>query len=56
LDDDSIIEKANRENYILVTHDKDFGELVFRERKPHKGVLLRLEDERSEKLLYYSEY
>jgi predicted nuclease of predicted toxin-antitoxin system len=37
------------ENYILVTNDKDFGELVFRMRKPHKGViLLRLEDERSE--------
>ena len=49
LDDDSIIEKANRENYVLVTNDKDFGELVFRKRKPHKGVvLLRLEDERSE--------
>ena len=49
LDDESIIEKANRENYVLVTNDKDFGELVFRKRKPHKGVvLLRLEDERSE--------
>ena len=49
LDDESIIEKANRENYILITNDKDFGELVFRMRKAHKGViLLRLEDERSE--------
>jgi len=49
LDDESIIEKANRENYVLITNDKDFGELVFRKRKPHKGVvLLRLEDERSE--------
>jgi len=49
LDDDSIIEKANSENYILITNDKDFGEIVFRMRKPHKGViLLRLEDERSE--------
>jgi predicted nuclease of predicted toxin-antitoxin system len=48
LDDESIIEKANRENYVLVTNDKDFGELVFRKRKQHKGVvLLRLEDERS---------
>ena len=25
LDDESIIEKANRENYILITNDKDFG-------------------------------
>ena len=49
LDDESIIEKANRENYVLVTNDKDFGELVFHKRKAHKGViLLRLEDERSE--------
>lgn len=49
LNDESIIEKANRENYVLVANDKDFGELVFRKRKPHKGVvLLRLEDERSE--------
>ena len=48
-DDESIIEKANRENYILITNDKDFGELVFHMRKAHKGViLLRLEDERSE--------
>ncbi len=31
------------------TNDKDFGELVFRMRKAHKGVvLLRLEDERFE--------
>ena len=49
LDDESIVSKANLENYILITNDKDFGELVFRMRKPHKGViLLRLEDERAE--------
>jgi len=49
LDDDRIIEKANLGNYILITNDKDFGEIIFRMRKPHKGViLLRLEDERSE--------
>jgi len=49
LDDESILEKANLENYILITNDKDFGELVFRMRKSHKGViLLRLEDERPE--------
>lgn len=31
----------------MITNDKDFGELVFRMRKPHKGViLLRLKDER----------
>jgi predicted nuclease of predicted toxin-antitoxin system len=47
LDDESIIEKANFENYILITNDKDFGELVFRMKKPHKGVILiRLKNER----------
>ena len=49
LDDESIIEKANLEDYILITNDKDFGELIFRTGKPHKGVvLLRLEDERTD--------
>lgn len=48
LDDESIIKKANEENYILITNDKDFGELIFRLKKLHKGViLLRLEDERT---------
>jgi len=49
LDDLGIIDLAYNENYILITCDKDFGELIFREQKPHKGViLLRLDDERSE--------
>jgi len=46
-DDRDIIKKANEQNRILITNDKDFGDLVFREKKPHKGViLLRLYDER----------
>ena len=46
--DEEIIEKAFKENWILVTNDKDFGELIYRERRPHKGVvLLRLEDART---------
>jgi predicted nuclease of predicted toxin-antitoxin system len=48
LDDDSIIQKAFHENWILITNDKDFGEKVYKEQYPHKGViLLRLADERS---------
>jgi len=48
LSDDDIIQKAHSENWILVTNDKDFGEKVYRERRPHKGViLLRLDDERA---------
>lgn len=45
-DDDQIIERAFNENWILITNDKDFGERVYRERRPHRGVvLLSLEDE-----------
>ncbi|MCK6623188.1 MAG: DUF5615 family PIN-like protein [Calditrichaceae bacterium] len=48
IDDDEVIERAFLENRILITNDKDFGEKVYREQRPHKGVvLLRLEDERS---------
>ena len=47
MDDDEIIQKAFDEVWILITNDKDFGEKVYRERYPHRGVvLLRLEDER----------
>jgi predicted nuclease of predicted toxin-antitoxin system len=47
LSDDTIIEKAWAENWILITNDKDFGEKVYREQHPHRSVLLlRLDDER----------
>jgi len=43
-----IARKANDEGWILITNDKDFGESIYREHRPHKGViLLRLEDERA---------
>lgn len=46
--DDDVIAKAFNEDWILITNDKDFGEKVYRERRPHNGViLLRLEDERT---------
>jgi uncharacterized protein with PIN domain len=42
MDDDTIIEQR-----ILITNHKGFGEKVYRQRRPHTGVvLLRLEDER----------
>lgn len=47
MDDDKIIEKAFAEQWILVTNDKGFGEMIYREGRSHKGVvLLRFEDER----------
>ena len=46
LDDRSILQWAATDNRIVITCDKGFGELVFRHRLPHRGViLLRLEDE-----------
>ncbi len=48
-DDDSILQRAYAENRILITNDKDFGELIYRGKKLHRGViLLRLEDERAD--------
>ena len=48
IDDDEVVQKAFAENRILITNDKDFGEKIYRERRPHKGViLLRLGDERA---------
>ena len=48
LDDDSVIRKAFDENWVLITNDKDFGQKVYRERRPHRGVIfLRLSDERT---------
>ncbi|UCF07200.1 MAG: DUF5615 family PIN-like protein [Thermoplasmata archaeon] len=35
-----VIAKAEKENRILITDDKDFGELVFRLKRPIKGVIL----------------
>jgi uncharacterized protein (DUF433 family)/predicted nuclease of predicted toxin-antitoxin system len=47
-DDHAILSRAMSEGRILVTNDKDFGELVFRRGQGHHGVvLLRLHDESS---------
>ena len=48
ISDDEILKKAFDENLIVVTSDKDFGELVFKNNMPHKGVILmRLVNESS---------
>jgi len=48
LDDEDILQRAIVDNRILITNDKDFGEMIFREEKAHKGVvLLRLDSERA---------
>lgn len=38
--DDSVVTFANERNALLLTADKDFGELVFRQGRVSKGVVL----------------
>jgi predicted nuclease of predicted toxin-antitoxin system len=38
MDDDVIIKKALDEDRILITNDKGFGDKIYREGRPHKGV------------------
>jgi predicted nuclease of predicted toxin-antitoxin system len=47
-DDEVILNLANEQNRILLTRDKDFGELVYRMKKVHSGIILsRLEELKS---------
>ena len=49
LDDQILLKLANEENRILISRDKDFGELVYRLQQSHAGVILiRLEGETSQ--------
>jgi predicted nuclease of predicted toxin-antitoxin system len=50
--DNDIVELANKENAIIISMDKDFGELIFKNKIQHTGVLLlRLEDAVAEEKL-----
>jgi len=40
LSDIDVIDLANRENRVIITFDKGFGELIFRERLRVKGLML----------------
>lgn len=40
LEDEKILEFAYREQRVLITNDKDFGELIFRNQLAHHGVVL----------------
>jgi predicted nuclease of predicted toxin-antitoxin system len=38
--DDQLLQQANSESRILLTNDKDFGELIFLQGKSAEGILL----------------
>ena len=38
--DETILERANQNNALLLTTDKDYGELIFRQNRISAGVLL----------------
>lgn len=38
--DEDVLSIAVQQNALLITEDKDFGELVFRLRLPHRGIIL----------------
>jgi len=40
VDDNRVFDEANRINALLITADKDFGEMVFRQGSVRAGVLL----------------
>ena len=39
-DDEKVLQIANEEGRILLTQDKNFGELVYRLQKVHQGIIL----------------
>jgi predicted nuclease of predicted toxin-antitoxin system len=40
IEDEKVLQIANEEDRILLTQDKDFGEMVFRLQKVHLGIIL----------------
>ena len=52
VNDESVLHIASQEDRIIITFDKDFGELVFGSRKKSKGVvLLRIHPQSLEMIL-----
>lgn len=53
-EDNNILAFAEKENRIIITNDKDFGELIFRFNKTSSGViLLRLNNNKPENRITY---
>ncbi|MFO0701005.1 MAG: DUF5615 family PIN-like protein [Nitrospira sp.] len=41
--DETVLAKAHEEGCIVITEDKDFGELIAVQRRPHSGIIRFLE-------------
>jgi len=49
MEDEAVLLRSREENAVLLTADKDFGQLVFQQGRVHSGILLiRLEGLRPE--------
>jgi len=47
ISDGEVLKLSVQQDRILITNDKDFGEMIYREQRPHKGIiLLRITDPR----------
>ena len=40
ISDETVLQRANKHKALLITEDKDFGELVYRQNLVHSGVVL----------------
>ena len=57
MSDINILKIAEDENRIIITMDKDFGELAYKSKLSHSGILLlRLEDANGEEKLEFMKY
>jgi len=55
--DNEVLTFAEKENRVLITNDKDFGELIFRLKMPSSGViLLRLKNNHAINKINYTLY
>jgi predicted nuclease of predicted toxin-antitoxin system len=49
IDDEDLLRMANEERRILITNDKDFGDLIFLQKKLSVGtILFRVKDQKSQ--------
>lgn len=56
ISDNGVLQCATKEERIIVTSDRDFGDMIFRDKKPHRGpgiILFRLKKEDVERYITF---